>query len=88
MILAFLCAYAFREAFQEVYQKEAWMVFKAILISSFLLGFGVFTLKFQFVSRIIILFFLRLSSDPHSSGGSAGKSSVIWAITTRGTGIF
>ncbi len=63
-VLAFLCAYAFREAFQEVYQKEAWMVFKAILITSFLLGFGVFTLKFQFVSRIFILFFLRLSSDP------------------------
>ncbi len=37
--------------------KEAWMVFKAIFISSFLLGFGVFALKYQFVSRIFILSF-------------------------------
>ncbi|NWF57688.1 MAG: sugar transferase [Syntrophaceae bacterium] len=37
--------------------KEAWMVLKAIFIASFLLGFGVFALKFQFVSRIFILSF-------------------------------
>ena len=37
--------------------KEAWMVFKATFISSFLLGFGVFALKYQFVSRIFILSF-------------------------------
>jgi exopolysaccharide biosynthesis polyprenyl glycosylphosphotransferase len=95
-IIAFLWAYIFREALQEVHQvvlfplswylsllwlilpfwafvfyllglyqfwrgpgfwKEAWMVFRAIFISSFLVGFGVFALKFQFVSRIFILSF-------------------------------
>ena len=91
--LAFFCAYAFRDAFQEIYKvvlfplswylnllwfflplvllvfflfghyqywrgpgigKEAWKVFQAVTLSSLLLGFFVFILKFQFVSRIFI----------------------------------
>ena len=92
-VFAFLCAYHFRDAFQEVYRvvlfplswylnllwialplnltvffllghyrqwrgpgirKEAWAVFQAVALSSFLLGFFVFILKYQFVSRIFI----------------------------------
>ena len=37
--------------------KETWMVIKAVFFSSFLLGFFVFALKYQFVSRIFILSF-------------------------------
>lgn len=37
--------------------KETWMVFKAILITSLLLGFVVFAFKYQFVSRIFIFSF-------------------------------
>jgi len=37
--------------------KETWMVFKAIFICSFLLGFFVFALKYVFVSRIFIFSF-------------------------------
>jgi len=37
--------------------QEAWNIFKAVVISSLLLGFIVFALKFQFVSRIFILSF-------------------------------
>ena len=37
--------------------KETWKIFSAVFISSFLLGFFVFALKYQFVSRIFILSF-------------------------------
>jgi exopolysaccharide biosynthesis polyprenyl glycosylphosphotransferase len=37
--------------------KEAWGVFKAVFISSLLLGFTVFVLKYHFISRIFILSF-------------------------------
>jgi exopolysaccharide biosynthesis polyprenyl glycosylphosphotransferase len=41
----------------EGFWKETWGVFKAIFISSLILGFTVFALKYQFVSRIFILSF-------------------------------
>jgi len=37
--------------------KETWGIFKAVLISSLFLGFILFALKYQFVSRIFILLF-------------------------------
>lgn len=37
--------------------KETWKVFKAVFISALILGFFVFVLKYQFVSRIFISFF-------------------------------
>jgi exopolysaccharide biosynthesis polyprenyl glycosylphosphotransferase len=37
--------------------KEGWMIFKAVFISSFFLGFAVFALKYDFVSRIFIFSF-------------------------------
>ena len=37
--------------------KETWAVFKTMIIASFLLGSGVFAIKYQFVSRIFILSF-------------------------------
>jgi len=37
--------------------KETWGVFKAVFISSLLLGFTVFALKYQFVSRLFIFIF-------------------------------
>jgi exopolysaccharide biosynthesis polyprenyl glycosylphosphotransferase len=37
--------------------KEVWMVFKAVFLSCFLLGFFIFALKYQFVSRIFLLSF-------------------------------
>jgi exopolysaccharide biosynthesis polyprenyl glycosylphosphotransferase len=40
--------------------KEAWGVSKAVFISSLLLGFTVFALKYQFVSRIFISLFALL----------------------------
>jgi exopolysaccharide biosynthesis polyprenyl glycosylphosphotransferase len=40
--------------------KEAWGISKAVFISSLLLGFTVFALKYQFVSRIFISLFALL----------------------------
>jgi len=40
--------------------KESWGIFKAIFISSLILGFCVFALKYQFVSRIFIFLFALL----------------------------
>jgi len=40
--------------------KETWGVFKAVFISSLILGFTVFALKYQFVSRIFIFLFALL----------------------------
>ena len=40
--------------------KETWGISKAVLISSLLLGFTVFALKYQFVSRIFISLFALL----------------------------
>jgi exopolysaccharide biosynthesis polyprenyl glycosylphosphotransferase len=37
--------------------KEIWKVFKAVFLSSLLLGFAVFALKYQFVSRLFIFLF-------------------------------
>jgi len=37
--------------------KEIWDVFKAVFIASLILGFTVFVLKYQFVSRLLILLF-------------------------------
>ncbi len=37
--------------------KETWMTVKAVFFSSFLLGFFVFALKYQFVSRIFLVSF-------------------------------
>ncbi len=41
----------------EGFWREIWGVFKAVFISSLILGFTVFALKYQFVSRIFIFFF-------------------------------
>lgn len=38
--------------------KETWELFKAVFIPSLLLGFTVFALKYQFVSRVFILLFV------------------------------
>ena len=40
--------------------KEAWMVLKAVFLSSLLAGFIIFALKYQFVSRIFFLSFVFL----------------------------
>jgi exopolysaccharide biosynthesis polyprenyl glycosylphosphotransferase len=40
--------------------KEIWQIFKAVSLSSLLLGFAVFALKYQFVSRLFILLFASL----------------------------
>jgi len=40
--------------------KELWDIFKAVLIASLILGFTVFFLKYDFVSRIFILLFALL----------------------------
>lgn len=37
--------------------KESWGIFKAIFISSLILGFAVFALKYQFISRIFLFLF-------------------------------
>lgn len=36
---------------------ETWIIFKAVLIASFILGFGVFAFKFIFVSRLFLFIF-------------------------------
>ena len=40
--------------------KETWMVFKAVLLSCLFVGFIIFALKYQFVSRIFFLSFALL----------------------------
>lgn len=42
----------------EKWLKENWKIFKAIFLSSLVLGFFVFAFKYQFVSRIFISFFV------------------------------
>lgn len=41
--------------------KEAWGVFKAVFVSFFILGFAIFVLRYQFVSRIFLFLFFFLN---------------------------
>ena len=41
--------------------KEAWGVFEAVFVSFFILGFAIFVLRYQFVSRIFLFLFFFLN---------------------------
>jgi exopolysaccharide biosynthesis polyprenyl glycosylphosphotransferase len=41
--------------------KEAWGVFKAVFVSFFILGFAIFVMRYQFVSRIFLFLFFFLN---------------------------
>ncbi len=48
--------------------RETWRVFKAVFLSCFVLGFIIFALKYQFISRIFLLSFAFFDlASGHSS---------------------